>query len=175
MCGLYSVVSRCTMNMLLDSRHTNVGTAKETTALGGRGLWRWVLDLRRSRRARLAHRVCAMHDGLVFCDGLCVVSKRVCEVGNMYVQKQSCGINGVFRVSPGSGRVLVCIRRLTGEAGCDVTTSCFDHRMSRAYTGLASSHHTTMQIQRSCHCPGNWKPLSPSCRALHLEISLLHC
>ena len=45
---------------------TKVGSAKDTATLSG-GRWRWrVLNLSCSRRARLAHRVCSMHDESVF-------------------------------------------------------------------------------------------------------------
>lgn len=43
--------------------HTNVGLAKEPASLGGGRGRRGVLDLRRSRGARLAHRVGAVHVG----------------------------------------------------------------------------------------------------------------
>lgn len=43
--------------------HTNIGLAEETTSLGGRRR-RWgALNLRRRRRARLAHAVGTMHLG----------------------------------------------------------------------------------------------------------------
>lgn len=128
----------------------------------------WICDAVGARDWRIEYVRCMMGWCFVI-DCVWYQSESVRLVICMY--RNSRVVSMESRVSPGSGRVLVCIRRPTGEAGCDVTTSCFDHRMSRAYTGLASSHHTTMQIQRSCHCPGNWKPLSPSCRALHLETS----
>ena len=46
---------------------TEAGLAEKAARLGRGGWRRGVLDLRRSRRARLAHRVCAMHGGGV-CD-----------------------------------------------------------------------------------------------------------
>ena len=42
---------------------TDVALAKQATALGRRRRRRWVLDLRRRRGARLAHRISAMHFG----------------------------------------------------------------------------------------------------------------
>jgi hypothetical protein len=53
--------------------HTNVGLAKEPAALGGGRRRRWVLDLRGGGSARLAHGVCAVHDGgvvRVVCGGV---------------------------------------------------------------------------------------------------------
>lgn len=43
------------------THRTNVALAEETAGLSGGRRWRGVLNLRRSRRARLAHGVGAVH------------------------------------------------------------------------------------------------------------------